>query len=107
MSLQITDTVVGTGAEVKKGDQISIHYVGKLEDGTKFDSSRDRDEAFETFIGIGHLIKGWDEGIVGMKVGGQRTLIIPSDMGYGEGGIPGVIPGNATLVFDVELLGIM
>lgn len=105
--LQITDTTVGTGAEVKKGDTIQIHYTGTLEDGTKFDSSVDRGEVFETAIGVGRLIAGWDVGIIGMRVGGKRKLVIPSSMGYGDQGIPDVIPGGATLIFDVELLKIL
>jgi FKBP-type peptidyl-prolyl cis-trans isomerase len=106
-TLQIIDTVIGTGKEVQSGNTVSIHYVGMLEDGTKFDSSRDRNEPFEAPIGVGMLIKGWDEGILGMKEGGQRKLIIPSDYGYGDSGIPGVIPPKATLVFEVELLAIV
>lgn len=105
--LQIIDTVIGEGKEVQSGNTVSIHYTGTLEDGTKFDSSRDRNEPFEAPIGVGMLIKGWDIGIVGMKEGGQRKLIIPSNMGYGKSGIPGVIPGGATLVFEVELLKVL
>jgi FKBP-type peptidyl-prolyl cis-trans isomerase len=106
-NLQIIDTKVGEGKEVQSGNTVSIHYVGTLEDGTKFDSSRDRNEPFEAPIGVGMLIKGWDIGIVGMKEGGQRKLIIPAELGYGQNGIPGVIPGGATLVFEVELLKIL
>ena len=105
--LQITDIVIGTGIEVKKGDEVSIHYVGTLEDGSTFDSSRDRNQPFEAGIGIGMLIKGWDIGIIGMKEGGQRKLVIPSDYGYGSRGVPGVIPGGATIFFDVELLKVL
>jgi FKBP-type peptidyl-prolyl cis-trans isomerase len=104
--LIIQDQVIGTGHEVKSGDIVSIHYVGTLENGAKFDSSRDRGEPFETAIGEGFVIKGWDEGVIGMKVGGKRKLTIPYDMAYGENGIPGVIPPKSTLIFDVELLDI-
>lgn len=104
--LKIEDTQVGDGAEVKKGDIIVINYVGKLLNGTQFDSSYDRGQPFETQIGVGKLIQGWDEGIVGMKVGGKRKLTIPPDKGYGAQGVPGTIPPNATLVFDVELMAI-
>lgn len=104
--LQINDLVVGTGAEAKKGDTLVVHYTGTLEDGTKFDSSVDRGEPFEFVIGQGYVIEGWEQGMLGMKVGGKRTLIIPSDMAYGDNGIPGAIPGGATLIFDVELIEI-
>jgi FKBP-type peptidyl-prolyl cis-trans isomerase len=104
--LIIENLVVGTGVEVKKGDSVSIHYRGTLEDGTKFDSSYDRNQPFETEIGVGQVIRGWDEGVPGMKVGGKRKLTIPFDMAYGERGIPGVIPAKATLIFEVELLNI-
>lgn len=104
--LIIEDLVVGTGIEVKKGDGVSIHYSGTLEDGKKFDSSYDRGLPFETEIGVGQVIKGWDEGVPGMKIGGKRKLIIPYDMAYGEKGIPGVIPPKATLIFEVELIDI-
>ncbi len=103
--LKMEDTVEGTGPEVKSGDTIVIHYNGTLTDGTKFDSSYDRGKPFETQIGVGQVIKGWDEGVIGMKVGGKRKLTIPSDMGYGEQGTQG-IPPNATLIFDVELVEI-
>ena len=104
--LQITDTVVGVGAEVKKGDTIVMHYRGTLEHGTEFDSSYGRGEPFSCPIGVGYVIKGWDEGIIGMKVGGQRKLVIPGNLAYGERGAGGLIGPNATLVFECELLGI-
>ncbi len=104
--LLIEDLTEGTGEASKAGDTLSVHYTGTLEDGTKFDSSRDRGEPFEFVVGGGYVIKGWDEGMVGMKVGGTRKLTIPSDMGYGDYGVPGAIPGGATLIFDVELMEI-
>ena len=104
--LQIEDIKIGTGSAVKSGDTVSINYLGTLEDGTKFDSSYDRKESFETQIGVGYVIKGWDEGVVGMKVGGKRKLTIPYQLAYGENGIPGAIPAKATLIFEVELMGI-
>ncbi len=103
--LKIEDTKVGTGEEVKSGDMIVIHYNGTLTDGTKFDSSYDRGEPFETQIGVGQVIQGWDEGVVGMKVGGKRKLTIPPAMGYGERAT-GPIPANSTLIFEVELMDI-
>lgn len=104
--LQIDDTVVGTGEVAKKGDTVAVHYVGTLLDGTKFDSSRDRNQTFEFTLGQGRVIKGWDEGVPGMKVGGKRTLTIPSDMAYGSRGAGAVIGPDATLKFEVELVSI-
>ena len=108
--LQITDTKVGTGASPKTGQICVMHYTGWLYQngakGAKFDSSVDRGQPFEFPIGTGRVIKGWDEGVASMKVGGKRTLIIPPDLGYGARGAGGVIPPNATLVFDVELLAL-
>ncbi|MBK6867667.1 MAG: FKBP-type peptidyl-prolyl cis-trans isomerase [Burkholderiales bacterium] len=108
--LQITDTRTGDGAEARAGQTVTVHYTGWLyqngQQGAKFDSSRDRNDPFRFPLGAGHVIKGWDEGVAGMKVGGQRTLIIPPDMGYGARGAGGLIPPHATLKFDVELLGV-
>ena len=108
--LQIIDTVPGTGAEAKPGQTVLVHYTGWLyndgQQGAKFDSSRDRNDPFEFPLGAGMVIKGWDEGVQGMKIGGQRTLLIPAALGYGARGAGGVIPPNATLKFDVELLAV-
>lgn len=105
-TLQIEDLRPGTGAEAKPGHTVSVHYVGTLTDGSKFDSSRDRGRPFEFKLGAGQVIRGWDQGVAGMKVGQLRKLTIPSDLGYGARGFPPVIPANATLVFGVELLGV-
>ena len=104
--LEYEDTTSGDGDEAKAGQRVSVHYTGRLTDGKKFDSSRDRGEPFKVTLGTGQVIKGWDEGVAGMKVGGHRKLTIPPDLGYGSRGAGGVIPPNATLVFDVELLGV-
>jgi FKBP-type peptidyl-prolyl cis-trans isomerase len=104
--LQYVDEQEGTGPEAKAGNTVSVHYTGTLQDGKKFDSSKDRNEPFEFRLGAGMVIKGWDEGVAGMKVGGKRKLIIPADLGYGARGAGGVIPPNAELTFEVELLGI-
>lgn len=104
--LVIEDITVGTGAEAKSGDTITVHYTGWLTDGTKFDSSVDAGQPFQFPLGQGYVIQGWDEGIVGMKVGGVRKLTIPPEMGYGAQGAGGVIPPNATLIFQVELISI-
>jgi FKBP-type peptidyl-prolyl cis-trans isomerase FkpA len=108
--LQYTDELEGNGAEAVSGKTVRVHYTGWLYDngvqGKKFDSSRDRSDPFEFSLGAGMVIRGWDEGVAGMKVGGKRTLIIPAQLGYGARGAGGVIPPNATLKFDVELLGV-
>lgn len=103
--LYIRDVKVGTGPAATPGTQVRVHYTGWLPDGRKFDSSRDRDEPFEFVLGAGEVIPGWDQGVVGMQVGGRRTLVLPPHLGYGAAGI-GPIPGNAVLVFDVELLDV-
>lgn len=104
--LKSEDLTVGTGAEAVVGKTVTVHYTGWLVDGSKFDSSRDSGQPFQFQIGAGKVIAGWEQGIAGMKVGGKRRLTIPSTLGYGENGYPPVIPGNATLVFDVELLAV-
>ncbi|HMF97599.1 MAG TPA: FKBP-type peptidyl-prolyl cis-trans isomerase [Vicinamibacterales bacterium] len=112
-SLQITDGKVGTGAEAINGKNVTVHYTGWLYDGAtpshhgkKFDSSRDRHDPFRFKLGAGQVIAGWDHGVAGMKVGGQRTLVIPAELGYGARGAGGAIPPHSTLVFDVELLDV-
>ena len=109
--LQYVDQTVGKGDVAKAGDQVSVHYTGWLQNpdgskGRKFDSSKDRGQPFQFPLGQGQVIKGWDEGVQGMKVGGVRELIIPPTLGYGQRGAGGVIPPNATLIFEVELLGV-
>ncbi len=102
--LQYTDSAEGDGDTAEAGNKVSVHYTGWLTDGTKFDSSLDRNQPFAFNLGAGQVIAGWDEGVRGMKVGGKRKLTIPSDLGYGAAGAGGVIPPDATLVFEVELL---
>ena len=104
--LGVVDVVVGSGQEAKAGDHVSVHYVGTLPDGTEFDSSRKHGQPFEFQLGRGRVIKGWDQGVPGMKVGGRRKLTIPPSLGYGARGAGNLIPPNATLLFDVELLSI-
>ncbi|MEK7273318.1 MAG: FKBP-type peptidyl-prolyl cis-trans isomerase [Nitrospirota bacterium] len=104
--LQYIDQAVGTGDTAKAGQTVSVHYTGWLTNGKKFDSSVDRGQPFSFRLGVGQVIKGWDEGVQGMKVGGKRKLTIPSNLGYGARGAGGLIPPHATLVFDVELLGV-
>lgn len=106
-NLKITDIAVGTGVEAKVGDVVSVNYAGALLDGKKFDSSYDRNQPFSFTLGVGEVIKGWDEGVAGMKVGGKRKLVIPPDLAYGGQDIGnGLIPANSTLIFEVELLGV-
>lgn len=104
--LLIEDTEVGNGAEAVAGKRVTVHYRGTLTNGTKFDASYDRNKPFDFNLGAGEVIKGWDQGVAGMKVGGKRKLTIPPELGYGSRGAGGVIPPNATLVFEVELLGV-
>lgn len=104
--LEIKELTVGTGDEAKSGQTVHVHYTGWLTDGTKFDSSVDRGKPFSFRLGAGMVIKGWDQGVAGMKVGGKRKLTIPPELGYGQRGAGGVIPPGATLVFDVELLSV-
>jgi peptidylprolyl isomerase len=104
--LRYTDITVGTGATPQRGQTVTVHYTGTLENGKKFDSSVDRGTPAEFRIGVGAVIKGWDEGLMTMKVGGKRHFIIPANLGYGAAGRPPDIPGNSTLIFDVELLGV-
>jgi FKBP-type peptidyl-prolyl cis-trans isomerase FkpA len=108
--LQYEDVKIGTGAEAKAGHHVMVHYTGWLYNdgakGAKFDSSKDRGQTFAFPLGAGHVIKGWDEGVAGMKIGGTRNLVIPAHLGYGERGAGGVIPPNATLLFEVELHGV-
>jgi FKBP-type peptidyl-prolyl cis-trans isomerase len=104
--LQYIEIVQGTGDQASSGQKVKVHYTGWLTNGTKFDSSRDHGQPFTFSLGRGDVIKGWDQGVLGMRVGGQRRLIIPPDLGYGRRGFPPVIPENATLVFDVELRGL-
>jgi FKBP-type peptidyl-prolyl cis-trans isomerase FkpA len=104
--LVIEDLVVGNGATANSGQQVSVHYTGWLQDGKKFDSSKDRGQPFMFSLGRGEVIRGWDEGVTGMKVGGKRKLTIPAELGYGSRGAGGVIPPNAILLFEVELLAV-
>jgi FKBP-type peptidyl-prolyl cis-trans isomerase FkpA len=106
MGLQVDDEKIGTGAEATAGKTVTVHYVGTLTDGAKFDSSRDRGQGFTFRLGAGQVIQGWDQGVAGMKVGGLRKLTIPPELGYGSRGFPGAIPPNSTLIFEVELLDV-
>lgn len=104
--LRYQDLILGTGEIAQPGDEVTVHYTGWLENNIQFDSSHDRDEPFSFTLGVGSVIQGWDEGVAGMLVGGKRLLIIPADLGYGETGSGGTIPPGATLIFEVELLGV-
>lgn len=104
--LQYEDLVAGTGDAPTRGQTVVVHYTGTFANGQKFDSSEDRGQPFEFCIGTGHVIQGWDEGVMSMRVGGERKLTIPPKLGYGEHGIPGAIPGNSTLIFNVKLLAV-
>jgi FKBP-type peptidyl-prolyl cis-trans isomerase FkpA len=104
--LQIETLKAGTGSEATTGRRVTVHYVGTLTTGSKFDSSRDRGEGFQFTLGKGEVIKGWDQGVAGMRIGELRKLTIPPELGYGTRGFPPVIPGNSTLVFEVELLAV-
>ena len=104
--LEIEDQIVGDGDEAVAGQTVEVHYTGWLTDGTRFDSSHDRNQTFSFKLGAGQVISGWDQGVAGMKIGGTRKLTIPPEMGYGERGAGGIIPPNATLVFKVELIGL-
>ena len=104
--MEITDIAVGDGAEAQSGATVDVHYTGTLTDGSKFDSSLDRGKPFSFRLGAGQVIRGWDEGVAGMRIGGKRKLVIPPEKAYGERGFPPVIPANATLVFEIELLGV-
>ena len=104
--MQQEDLLVGEGAEAVSGKSVSVHYTGTLTDGTKFDSSLDRGQPFDFTLGAGMVIKGWDQGVPGMKVGGKRKLTIPPEMAYGERGFPPVIPPGSTLIFEVELIAV-
>lgn len=105
-NLKIEDLKEGTGDSAVTGKRVTVHYVGTLTNGTKFDSSRDRNQGFSFKLGAGEVISGWDQGVVGMKIGGLRRLTIPPELAYGERGYPGVIPPRSTLVFEVELLSV-
>jgi len=104
--LQVIEIEPGTGEEARTGQEVTVHYTGWLTDGSKFDSSRDRGDPFKFGLGRGQVIRGWDEGVAGMKVGGRRRLVIPPELGYGQRGAGGAIPPGATLLFNVELLGV-